>query len=294
MTEKNLLNEVLARRPLPGMQWELKPKALEGWNASLRASVESDNEIGIFDVIGEDYWSGGGVTASRISGALRSIGKGNPVTVNINSPGGDLFEGLTIYNLLREHDGEVTIKVLGMAASAASVIAMAGDKVEIARGGFLMIHNAWSISVGDRNDHRGFADYLEPFDRAMGDIYAAHTGIDAVDIGEMMDRETWIGGQSAVDQGFADALLASSVIEESDGKGEQAAARKLDIALAKSGMPRSERRRLMGNFKSSTQSAAGGGTPGATTTDMQSAVDMTASIFEARNILDNILGDSNV
>ncbi len=276
MTVKALLSDLLASRPSNNMQWDLKPKARDSWNPGLRAAAESDNEIGIFDVIGEDYWSGGGVTAKRISGALRAIGKDKPVTVNINSPGGDLFEGLTIYNLLREHEGEVTIKVLGMAASAASVIAMAGDTVEIARGGFFMIHNAWSISIGDRNDHRNFADYLEPFDRAMGDIYSAHTGIDAVEIGEMMDRETWLGGQAAVDQGFADALLASSVIEESGDKGEQAAARKLDIALAKSGMPRSERRRLISELKSGMRSAAGGGTPGATTTDMPGAVELKA------------------
>ncbi|MFT2622165.1 head maturation protease, ClpP-related, partial [Escherichia coli] len=74
-----------------------------------------------------------------------------------NSPGGDMFEGLAIYNLLREHEGEVNVKVLGLAASAGSVIAMAGDTVQIARAGFLMIHNAWVVAMGNRNDLRELA-----------------------------------------------------------------------------------------------------------------------------------------
>lgn len=73
---------------------------------------------------------------------------GADVTVNINSPGGDMFEGLAIYNLLREYQGKVTVKVLGIAASAASVIAMAGDDIQIGRGAFLMIHNCWVVAMG--------------------------------------------------------------------------------------------------------------------------------------------------
>lgn len=275
MTLKAMLAELLNNRPSSRMQWDVLPKALDRWNPGLKAAADTENDIGIFDVIGEDFW-GEGVTAKRVSAALRSIGKTNPVTVNINSPGGDLFEGLTIYNLLLEHEGEVTIKVLGMAASAASVIAMAGDRIEIARGGFFMIHNAWSLSIGDRNDHRDFADYLEPFDRAMGDIYSAHTGIEAEEVGAMMDRETWLGGQDAVDEGFAHALLASSDVQEAKAEGQRLAARKMDVALAKAGVPRSERRRLFNEFKSGTQTAAGGGTPGAATTDTPRAVEVKA------------------
>ncbi len=92
--------------------------------AGFKAAATDDNSISVFDVIGQDYW-GEGVTAKRIAGALRAM-NGADVTVNINSPGGDMFEGLAIYNLLREYEGRVTVKVLGIAASAASVIAMAG------------------------------------------------------------------------------------------------------------------------------------------------------------------------
>lgn len=268
------LSELLANYKVnANHRWDICPKALDRWNPGIQAADTSDNDIGIFDVIGDDYW-GEGVTAKRISAALRSIGRENPVTVNINSPGGDLFEGLTIYSLLREHPGDVTVNIMGVAASAASVVAMAATPglLRIARAGFYMVHNSWSVSVGDRHDHREFADYLEPFDAAMGDIYAARTGISNDEIGDMMDRDTWIGGQAAIDQNFADALLPSDAIEEGEPASQMAAARKIDIALAKAGMPRSERRKLVQDLKSGTPSAAGGGTQNATATDTPCAI----------------------
>ena len=144
---------------------------------------------------------------SRISAALRSIGKSD-VVVTINSPGGDYFEGLAIYNLLREHPAKVTIKIVGIAASAASVIAMAGDDVQIARAGFVMIHNTWVVAMGDRHQLRDVADWLEPFDQMAVDIYAARSGLKAAELGKMLDRETWIGGADAVEKGFADFPFA--------------------------------------------------------------------------------------
>jgi len=164
------------------------------------AADDEDRTISIYDVIGYDWWTGEGVTTKRIAGALRSLGAG-PVTVNVNSPGGDMFEGLSIYNLLREHQGEITVKVLGLAASAASVVAMAGDKVQIARAGFLMIHNCWVLAQGNRHDLREFADTMEPFDAAMADIYAARSGLDLAEVQRQMDGETWIGGSQAIEQG---------------------------------------------------------------------------------------------
>ena len=124
-----------AARPRADVSCDLMPKALERWNPAIRAAVEEENSISIFDPIGYDWWTGEGVTAKRISAALRAM-KDADVVVNINSPGGDVFEGLAIYNLLREHKGKVTVRVLGLAASAASFIAMAADEVKIARAGF--------------------------------------------------------------------------------------------------------------------------------------------------------------
>lgn len=247
-------------RPCAAVSSQIQPRALDRWEAGVRAASDTDAErsISIYDVIGYDYWTGEGVTAKRIAASLRGMGKG-PVTVNINSPGGDMFEGLAIYNLLREHDGEVTVKVLGLAASAASVIAMAGDTVQIARAGFLMIHNAWVVAAGNRNDLREYAETLEPFDRAMADIYAARTGQDQKAMAKLMDAETWIAGSDAIDGGFADELLPSDQVERGAGKTSASAVRRIESALRASGMPKSEAMRLISELKSSAGDPAGGG-----------------------------------
>lgn len=247
-------------RPCAAVSSQLQPRALDRWDAGVRAAAEqeADRTISVYDVIGYDYWTGEGVTAKRISAALRSMGKG-PVTVNVNSPGGDMFEGLAIYNLLREHDGEVTIKVIGLAASAASVIAMAGDTVQIARAGFLMIHNAWVIAVGNRHDLAEVAATLKPFDDAMASIYAARTGAEQKAMSKLMDAETWIGGESAVEDGFADELLPSDQVEKGAGKQNASAARRVEAGLRASGMPKSEAMRLISELKSSKGDPAGSG-----------------------------------
>jgi ATP-dependent protease ClpP protease subunit len=257
-------------RPQQGLEWDVAPKALDQWNPGVRAAAEEENTIGIYDVIGYDPWTGDGTTAKRISAALRSIGAENPVVVNINSPGGDLFEGLAIYNLLRNHKGHVTVRVISLAASAASVIAMAGDTVEIARAGFLMIHNAWVLAVGNRHSLRDLADWLEPFDGTMANLYAARSGMSEDKVAEMMDAESWIGGADAIEKGFADSFLPADQVKEdhSDTK----AAHKVDVLMAKAGVPRSERRRLLNQIRSSTPGAAGRGTPSAADMDTHNAV----------------------
>lgn len=283
-----------ADRPRAAASFDVLPQALERWNPAIRAAAEDEpNTISILDPIGYDPWTGEGVTAKRISGILRGMG-GADVTVNVNSPGGDMFEGLAIYNLLREYKGSVTIKVLGIAASAASVIAMAGDQVQVARSGFLMIHNCWSWAVGNRHAFREFADTLEPFDQAMADIYAARTGDPIEKMAELMDAESWIGGSAAVEQGFADSLLPSDSVKESAkaGTAAQIAAHRLDVILAKQGMPRSERRSLIQELKSGTPSAAGGDKSSAVPSDTPSAIapDLTASLNGAKEILNSLKG----
>lgn len=249
-------------RPCAAVSSQVQPRALDRWNSGVRAATDKEKDtersISVYDVIGQDYWSGEGVTAKRVAGALRALGKG-PVTVNVNSPGGDMFEGLAIYNLLREHDGEVTVKVLGLAASAASIIAMAGDTVQIARAGFLMIHNAWVMAVGNRHDLKDIADTLKPFDDAMASIYAARTGLDGKAVAKLMDAETWIGGESAVESGFADELLPSDQVETGAGKASGSAVRRVEAGLRASGMPKSEAMRLISELKSSAGDPAGGG-----------------------------------
>lgn len=248
-----------------GVEFDLMPQALAKWNPSLAAQdEEADNVINILDVIGYDYWTGEGTTAKRIDAALRSIGREKDVVVNINSPGGSMFEGDAIYSLLRLHKGKVTVRILGMAASAASIIAMAGDEIQISRAGWIMIHNAWIGIYGNRNDLRDAAEWLEPFDAAAADLYSERTGIDKGEILKMLDKESWIGGGAAVESGWADAVLATDKIFERDDQSAQNAVRQIDLMMAKQGVPRSQRRHLLQQVKTSTQVAAG--------TDTQDAI----------------------
>lgn len=251
----------------------IAPDALSKWNAGLHAADGSGNAtISIYDVIGADPWSGGGVTAKRIDAALRSIGD-RPVTVDINSPGGDLFEGMAIYNQLRAHGHKVTVRVMGIAASAASIIAMAGDEILIARAGFMMIHNAWVSAMGNRADLREVADWLEPFDATMADVYVARTGQDVKAITRAMDAETWMGGAQAIDLGYADDYLPADQVKDDPaaraGAEQTFALRKVDSLLARQGIPRNERRSLIAGVKAGTQDAAGNAT--------QDAGDLTAA-----------------
>lgn len=186
--------------------------AYDRWNPGVKAASEVEASISVYEVIGDDPWTGGGVTVKRIDGALRAIGK-QDVTVNINSPGGDVFEGIAIYNRLREHQGKVNVKVLGLAASAASVIAMAGDNIQVGASSFIMIHNAWVLAMGNRHDMREVADFLEPFDRALADVYVSRASLELAYVQTAMDAETWYSGSQAVEIGLADALLAADEIQ---------------------------------------------------------------------------------
>lgn len=264
--------EISAR---PGLKGEVSSKALDRWNPDVRSAADEDEvSISVLDVIGQDYW-GEGVTAKRVSAALRAIGK-RDVVVNINSPGGDFFEGLAIYNALREHPAKVTVRVLGLAASAASVIAMAGDEVRIARAAFFMVHNTWVLAAGDKHALRDVADWLDPFDAAAIDIYAARTGKTSDELAKMLDRERWIGGATAVEEGWADGLLASDEIDTSVEQSERGssvrAEKKFDILAQQAGMSRTEGRELLAALK---------GKPGAALTGTQDA----AVAAEVRDLL---------
>lgn len=235
---------------IPGVRWDTPADAVAKWDASIVSANTDSATISIYDQIGEDPWEGGGVTAKRISAALRSIGA-RDVVVSINSPGGDFFEGIAIYNLLREHPHRVTVNVVGLAASAASVIAMAGDEVRIAKAGFLMIHNAWAFVVGNRHDLSDAASTLGEFDGIMAGLYADATGKSKEDIQKMMDAETWLSGESAVESGFAAGLLAADeVLADTDAASvANSALRRIETILAKQGVPRSERRRLISEVR---------------------------------------------
>lgn len=229
-------------------QWDAPSDVLARWaEMPLAADAGEDATITIYDVIGEDFWTGGGVTAKRVSAALRTIGK-RDVTVKINSPGGDLFEGIAIYNLLRKHEAKVSVEVLGWAASAASIIAMAGDEIAMGLGTFMMVHNAWGLVVGNRHDMREAAGLFDEFDGAIADIYEARTGAERDAIVALMDAETFMNGKTAVEKGFADSVDETLEIPDGGTKEQNRglmARRQTEAALARAGFSRETRSEML-------------------------------------------------
>jgi len=250
------LPEAKAFQRPANFQWDAPSDVLAKWADTPQAAEADDpNTISIYDVIGEDLWYGGGFTAARMASALRSIGP-KDVTVKVSSPGGDMFEGIAIYNLLRDHPAKVTIEVMGWAASAASIIAMAGDEIRMGLGTFMMVHNAWGGVIGNRHDMTEGAALFEQFDAAIADIYEARTGMKRSEIVDLMDAETFMGPSEAVKNGFADDVDNS--LKASASAPDRPAAhakRRMDALLAKQGVPRTERRKMLSEV-SGTQDAA--------------------------------------
>lgn len=276
------LPEIRAFAEHEGLRFEPDECALARWNPGVQAATEDgDDTISIYDVIGEDMFGDGGVSSKRIAAALRRIGA-RDVTVNINSPGGDFFEGVAIYNMLRQHPHRVTVQVMGLAASAASLIAMAGDEIRVAAVGFVMVHNAWAIAIGNRHDMRAAADTLEPFDAAMAGLYAARSGADLATAASWMDAETWFNGAQAVENGLADGLLADDLVATSAAAQTKslAAVRRVDAALARHGLPRSERKSLLREIKGDMPGAVTAAMPGAGADDL--AADLRSLIATMR------------
>lgn len=231
--------------------WDAPADALTQWaERPLAASNDDAATISIYDVIGEDWWSGEGFTAKKLGGILRNLG-GRDVTAMINSPGGDMFEGLAIYNQLVEYPGRVTVKIMGIAASAASIVAMAGDEVLMGEGSILMIHRAWGAVVGNFHDFSAAAPVFDTFDRSMAAIYTARTAIPEAEVIQMLDGPsrgsdgTYFTAAEAIAKKFADGSF-----DEESGTGTSARAevpanvlarRRMEAALARAGIGRRER-----------------------------------------------------
>lgn len=271
LTRTSLLAVIAGQRPpeMPdlgmGPEWQFEARALaaEFTHFEVTALASGQPTISIFDYIGDDGM-GGGVPAAKVAAALRTIGE-RPATVEINSPGGNYFEGVTMYNLLRRHPQPITVQVLGIAASAASIVAMAGDTIQIAHNAEIMIHQARGLFFGTANEMADAMATLNKLDGAMADTYAARTGMGRDELLALMNAETYIGGQDAVDQGFADEVLEREAQPPVYAAAEELPGdlRSLDKLLAKQGMARSERRDLYKAIKGGTPSAAAPATPSA-------------------------------
>ena len=155
--------------------------------------------------IAEDSWFDDDVTPQMFKEELMD-GNGN-ITVWINSPGGDCVAAAQIYNMLREYEGKVTVKIDGIAASAASVIAMAGDTVLMSPVSMMMIHNPMTIAFGDSGEMQRAIDMLKSVKDSIINAYELKTGLSRTKLAHLMDAETWMDAGKAVELGFADDIL---------------------------------------------------------------------------------------
>lgn len=166
------------------------------------AAADSAAEILLYDSIG---W--GGISAKDFVLALAQAGEG-PITLRINSPGGDVFDGLAIYNSLRGRKGPVHVVVDGIAASAASFIAMAGTTLSMAEQSMLMIHNCQALAIGDRHTMLDMASIMEKIDGQIAAIYSGKCGKAASDMAAIMNAEAWFTSTEAKDAGLCDVITS--------------------------------------------------------------------------------------
>jgi len=180
-----------------------------------RATIRLYEEIG--------YW---GVTAADFAAELEHV-TATEIEVQINSPGGDVFDGIAIFNALRSHPARVTTRVDGIAASAASVIVQAGDHRVMVSAGQMMVHEAWGVAIGPADEIRAFADVLDQQNDVLAGIYALRSGRDRDELRAMMRAETWLTDQAAVDAGLADVVFTP---ERQDAPAEAEASQAFDEA----------------------------------------------------------------
>ncbi|HQB81878.1 MAG TPA: Clp protease ClpP [Candidatus Rifleibacterium sp.] len=198
------------------MSKKLRLKALVRQKSEVKAQ---GNELMLYGAIGS-YWDeiDGKKTVEQISQM-----KGD-ITVRVNSPGGDVFDGIAIMNALKAHDGKITVVVEALAASIASVIAIgAADELVISEGAYLMIHNPWTIAIGDAAEFEHTAGVLRQIAGTIADIYARKSGKSKEDMQALMDAETWMDAAASLEIGFAD---------KADGE-EQSVASAFDLSVFK-------------------------------------------------------------
>lgn len=169
--------------------------------------------------ISDETWYGDEVTPKLFKDELNS-GEGD-ITVWINSPGGDVFAAAQIYNMLRDYKGSVTVKIDGLAASAASVIAVAGDTVLMSPVAMMMIHNPATLAIGNAKEMEKAIGMLNEVKESILNAYEDKTGLKRSKLSKMMDDETWFNAKKAVELGFADRILFVSEKEEPEEEDEE-------------------------------------------------------------------------
>lgn len=175
---------------------------------NLRAQGDGVAELLIYTDIGESWW-GESLSAKDFSEQLKELGDLSLINVRINSPGGSVFDGLAMMNLLVHHQAQVHVYIDGIAASIASVIAMAGDKVIMGDSAMFMIHNPWSCAWGESKDMRKMADTLDKIKESLCAAYERRVNLERDALSELMDQETWLSADEAIAMGLADEKTES-------------------------------------------------------------------------------------
>lgn len=168
--------------------------------------MKATNNVAQIDIFGDivsEKWFDEETSATSFRDALKELGDVSTINLSINSGGGSVFDGIAIYNMLKSHKATVNVYVEGLAASIASVIAMAGDTITMRSGSMMMVHMPWTLSQGNAEEMRKTADTLEKTGDSIVDIYSERTGIPSDDIRNIMNDETWLSAEEAVEQGWA-------------------------------------------------------------------------------------------
>jgi ATP-dependent protease ClpP protease subunit len=170
-------------------------------------------EIIIYAGIGQDFWDDGSmISAKNFSDELKKIDASvNEIVVRINSPGGDVFDGMAIYNRLKQHKAKKTVYIDGLAASIASIIALAGDDIFIGEGALYMIHLPWTFAYGNRMELDNTVNRLMDVEEQITGIYAKKTGLDRSEIKALLEAETWMDAEEAIEKGFVTSKVEDSV-----------------------------------------------------------------------------------
>lgn len=181
----------------------------------------TEAEIVIYAGIGSDFWGDGSmISAKNFSDELKKIPDTvNTLNIRLNSPGGDVFDGVAIYNRLRQHKAKKIVYIDGLAASIASIIALAGDEVVMGEGALYMVHLPWTFAFGNRMDFDNTVNRLMDVEEQMLGIYAKRSGLERSEIRALLEAETWMNADEAIEKGFVNskveetAPIAASAVE---------------------------------------------------------------------------------
>lgn len=190
------------------------------WEMKMSAN-QNEADVFIYGDIVSNQWDDIDTTASSFKKDLDGLGEISTINLHINSPGGSVFEGIAIYNMLKRHKAKVNVFVDALAASIASVIAMAGDTIFMPKNSMLMIHNPWTFGMGNANDFRKLADDLERIGASSSQTYLSKAGSKLTEekLQELLDNETWLSADEAFEYGLCDVVeeanqMVASISEE--------------------------------------------------------------------------------